>query len=399
MATPVITQTEFFAIVNGMMHQKFSQVADRQVVANRAVRYVIGDMDLRSHKRRSVLSPNMFVGVFDYAAPATLKGNKIIDIRRQVNRPSYERWLLVDEADFDRRKNISNYRIAIRDEEFSKLLRIDGLPTTKNATIHNCNSVAGNGTWAAVAGTDASNVTLDSDNYIVGGGSINFDTAAGAATAAIELTGATQVDLTDHDEKGSIFLWVFIPDYSDAGADVVTNFILRWGNDSAAYWHRTVTVNNEGDTFHDGWNLLRFDWNGATEVGTVDPAKIDYLRLTITKPAGFDADTDWRIDDIVSRVGEIYDVIYYTKFGWQTTALVYIEEATTTTDLIIADTDEIEMIAFKAAEFASQELKEKDEIGYFKGEYESSKKKYLSSNPSEALKVQRNYGRVKIRKY
>ena len=87
---------------------------------------------------------------------------------------------------------------------------------------------------------------------------------------------------------------------------------------------------------------------------------------------------------------------YYTKYGWQTTALAYIEESTTTTDLIVADTEEIEGIAFKAAEFAAGELNET--LGkiplslYFRGEYENWKRNYIGNNPSEALKKRRNYG-------
>src|SRR3990167_9968559 len=167
MAVPSISQTEFFAIINGNVHQKFSQCADRQVVSNRAVRFVLGDMDLRSHKRSSQLSPNMFENVFDYAAASDLRGEKIIDFRKQVNRSSYERWLLVDEVEFDRKKNISAHRVAVRDENFGKLLRIDGVKGFQSAVIHDCESLTANGTWAAAG--DASNLTLDADNVIKGG--------------------------------------------------------------------------------------------------------------------------------------------------------------------------------------------------------------------------------------
>ena len=390
MATPSITQAEFKSIVNGMLHGKFSQCQDTTVVMNRAVRYVLGDMDLRSSKRSATLSPNMYANMYDYAAPTDLKGEKVIDLRKQVNRPSFERWSLVDQADFDRRKAISQYRIAVRDENFSKLLRIDGVTGSKSKTLHTCESLTANGAWAASA--DASNLTLDNDNYITGGGALNFDMAAGAATGVITNSTMSQVDLTDYDEIGSIFVWVFIPDYSDAQGDTVTNFILRWGNDASNYWHRTVTTNNEGVTFYDGWNLLRFDWNGATEVGTVAPATIDYLVLTVTKSASLAADTDWRVDNFIARIGDIYDVVYYTKFGWQTSALAYIEESTTTTDLILGDTDEIELIAFKAAEFGAQELKEWDDFKLHKSDYENSKRKYEGNYPSESLKKIRNYG-------
>jgi hypothetical protein len=392
MAIPSITQAELKSIVNGMVHQKFDQCASPTVIMNRAVRFVLADMDLRSAKRSASLSPNMFENIYDYGAPSDLKGEKVIDLRKQVGRPSYEKWSLVDEKDFDRRKELTYYKVAVRDESFSKLLRIDGLPNTKKSTIHNCDSLTANGTWAAVGGTDASNLTIDTNNYITGNGSINFDMAKGAATGAIELTGATQVDLTDHDEKGSLFAWVFIPDYSDAEGDTVTNFILRWGNDSSNYWSRTITTANDGTTFKDGWNLLRFDWNGATETGTVAPATIDYLRLTVTKSTSLEADTDWRIDDVICVSGELYDVVYYTKYGWQTSAGAYIEESTATTDLLVADTDEIEMIANKTAEYASQELKEYEEVPYFKGEYNGLKAGYEKNNPSEALKKSRRYG-------
>lgn len=390
MATPSITQAELKTIINGMVHQKFDQCDDPIVIMNRAVRQVLSDIDLRSAKRSSQLSPNMFLNVYDYTAPVDLKGEKLIDFRKQVNRPGSERWRLVDEVEFDRRKSSSFYNVAVRDENFSKLLRIDGISGSSSQLLHNCDSITANGTWAAAG--DASNLTVDNSNYVQGNASLNFDMAAGGATGYIELTGANQVDLTNYDEKGSVFVWVFIPDYADAEGDTVTNFILRWGNDSSNYWHRTVTTTNDGTTFKDGWNLLRFDWNGATEQGTVNPATIDYLRLTVTKSTSLAADTDWRVDDIVIRIGDIYETVYYSKYGWQTSAGAYIEESTTTTDLLVADTDEIEMIAQKGAEYASQELKEYEDMKIFRGDYLDSKLEYVKDNPSEALKKSRNYG-------
>src|SRR4051812_15761157 len=113
MATPSYTQSEFKAIINGNLHGKFAQCQDTTVVMNRAVRYALGDFDIRSTKRSAQLSPNMFENVFDYAAPSDLKGEKVIDIRKQVNRSSYEKFLLVDDAEFDRKKNVSAFRVAV----------------------------------------------------------------------------------------------------------------------------------------------------------------------------------------------------------------------------------------------------------------------------------------------
>lgn len=380
----VYTQSNIYSALDGMLHGKSATLTDRQETLNRAARFVLGDIDLRSTKRSSQLSPNLFSDMYEYTAPSDLKETALIDIRRQVLRSSFERFYLVDETEFDRKKGILPYRVAITEASFNKILKIDGVEGSTRNTLNNCNSLTANGTFTA--GADASNITLDSDNFITGGGSINFDMAKGAATGTVEITGMSQVDLTKHDEIGSIFAWVFIPDYSDAQADTVTNFILRWGNDSSNYWSRTVTVNNEGLTFYDGWNLLRFDWNGATETGTVDPAKIDYIRLTVTKSTALEADTDWRIDDITARVGVIYNVIYYTKYIWQNSSNTYIENATATTDYINADTEELELILFKAAEYGSQELRDYTDAKYFSGEYLSHKRRYKSVYPTERMK-------------
>ncbi len=388
-----LTQAELYEIIDGMVHQKFSQVNDRQVIVNRAVRFVVGDMDMRSLKRNAVLSPNLFNDVYSYTAPSDLKEDALIDIIRQRPRNSFEKFYLIDETEFDRKKGLREYVVAIADDDLGKILKIDGVEGNTRALLHNCNSITGNGTW--VASEDASNLTVDTENYITGGASLNFDMAKGAATGVLELIDATQVNLTKHDEKGSIFVWVFIPDYSDAQGDTVTNFILRWGNDVNNYWSRTVTTTNEGLTFFDGWQLLRFDWNGASETGTVNPAQIDYIRFTVTKSTNLEADTDWRIDDIVSRVGDIYNVLYYTKFGFTDSAGVYKEESSVTTDLLVADTTEMEIIANKASAYASQELKEYNDVQYFEKQYEEMKRRYQATYPSERMKRQNRYYRFR----
>jgi len=109
-------QSDLYELIDGNTHQKFAQVNDRQVIVNRAVRQCLGEIDFRSTKRSAALSPNLFNDIYEYTAPSDLKGEKIIDIRRQVKRPTFERWALVDDVDFDRYKGIVQYKIALRDE-------------------------------------------------------------------------------------------------------------------------------------------------------------------------------------------------------------------------------------------------------------------------------------------
>ena len=58
--------------------------AERSLI-NRAVRLVASDMDLRTMKRRQILSPNLTTE-YDYTLPTNLKGFGIIDIQKQANR-------------------------------------------------------------------------------------------------------------------------------------------------------------------------------------------------------------------------------------------------------------------------------------------------------------------------
>lgn len=378
------TQAELYAMITSASHGKFAQVQDQQVVANNAVREVLSDIDLRSAKRSAALSPNMFENVFDYAAPSDLKAERIIDIRRQVNRPSYERFILVDDAEFDRKKYVSNYRIAVRNENFATVLRIDGLPNGARALINECDSTTSNGTWAASG--DATNITSDSLNYVSGSGAINFDTNTGATTAIIQNSTMSQVDLTNFSETSSVFAWVYIPAISG-----LSNFILRWGNDSTHYWSRTVTTNNEGTAFHVGFNLIRFDWAGATQTGTVTPTTFDYLHLTVTKTGGMAAATDWRLDSVFVARGSIYDVVYYTKYGWQSSTGTYLEESSATTDLVLADTDEIALIAEKGAELSALELLDYDDAKIHATKYATMKMDYEARNPSSALRKHNSY--------
>src|SRR3990167_10673365 len=102
MASGFTQQSEAFDYLDSMLHGKSQKLQSRQRTLNRAVLYVIGDIDLRGTKRKSALSPNLFGDVYDYTAPSTIKERAVIDIKRQLNLSSSEKWVLVDEEEFDR---------------------------------------------------------------------------------------------------------------------------------------------------------------------------------------------------------------------------------------------------------------------------------------------------------
>ena len=171
----------------------------------------------------------------------------------------------------------------------------------------------------------------------------------------------------------------------------MTNYILRIGSSSSAYYSITVTTNNEGASFYAGWNLLRFDFTNKSETGTVDTDACDYVALYITKDAAKVSETDYRFDNLVIKMGPYYDVIYYTRYAWQSSAGTYLEDATTTTDLLNMETDEFNLAVLKTLQFMEEHLKKFKEADRWEKKYEAKKDEYIMRNPSEALLLQQTY--------
>jgi catechol-2,3-dioxygenase len=73
--------------------------------------------------------------------------------------------------------------------------------------------------------------------------------------------------------------------------------------------------------------------------------------------------------------------VYYSKYGWQSAAGSYLEDATADTDLVNADSDETRLLEYKMAELGevhlrSSQIKEKRDLyeaymGRYKLQYTS----------------------------
>jgi hypothetical protein len=245
-------------------------------------------------------------------------------------------------------------------------------------------SLTDNGTWSAY--NDAANVVLDNDNFVEGSGSIKFDLTGSATTAGIQNTTLDTLDISDFTNNGSVFVWVYINSTTN-----LTNFILNIGNDlTTNYYSQTVTATNEGVAFQNGWNLLRFSFASMTENGTVTDTAVDSIRLYMTKSSG-KSDDGYRVDDIQLHTGQIYDVVYYSKYPWQSSVGTYIENSTTSTDYINADTDEFDLFVAKGKVEMFRELKEYDQMKLAQEEYKALKTTYETRNRSERIKPSIKY--------
>jgi len=356
-------------------------------LVNRAARFVVSDIDLRSTKRRAYLAPNLNEDQYDYQAPSDLKEQAVIDVARVESRLRRDKFDMVTREYFDREKDRNSNLINIEDFDFFKKLRISAnvRGDDSDVTLHNIESLTANGTWA-VSGS-ASGLTLDSDVFIQGTASLNFDVSASYTAASAVVTGMTQVDISDYELGGSVFANVYIPD-----AVGLTSIVMKVGSDTTVFFRQNLTTTNEDLAFHIGWNLLRMDLASATEQGTVDMDNVDYIEFGLIGAGSAAATTDWRIDKVVARRGVSHEVYYYTKFAWTNTGgTAYLENATATTDKLVADTSSYELFVLKLKEILAIDLEKFDEAERYEALYEKKKALYENNYSSEKLLlIQRN---------
>jgi len=346
----------------------------------RASRQLLLDCDPFETKRLQPLVTPLYQGIFSYQAPDDLDMNGIIDLRPQANRLP---WDVVDQRfsrGFDQFK--ANDTITVEYVNGVKVIRVSK-QLNGPVQVGNFGSTSG---WTV--GNDATNLTLDTQYYTFGNGSLNFDLDGATTDGYIENSTVSSVNLSTHENVSRLFLDVFLPDPT-----AITNVILRWGNDSSNYFSVTATSPFDQSSFTVGWNTIAFNWNGASETGTVDSSDIDYLRVTVTYDG--DAETDIRVDNLRSILGEIYEVQYYSNYLFQdaTTGAMKLQPETED-DLVILEPGTINVYLWKVAELAAQQAQQQGQtvdVAYFSNEYAKALKNYRSLYPSEKIKPKSFY--------
>lgn len=380
----IYTRTQLKAAINRLIQNKSGMLIDFGETCNMAVREVLGDVDLRSARRKASLTPNLFNGEYDYACPSDLKAYSIIDIPQQAKREDGE-FNLIPSREFAINKKRGD--IAIDDFNGQRILKINSKVMDKTIVVSELDALdSGGGTW--VAQGQAENLEVDNENFIKGNGALKFDIGATPSFyAGIINEDLDDIDITDYiNDNGAFFVWFYIN--SPTG---LNSIIFDIGNDGSNYYEIEITAQNDGSAFAAGWNLLRFDFRDATTGGTPDPTAIKYVSVYMEIEATKVSENDYRFDYMVLKVGRNADIKYYSKYGWQTSAGAYIENSTVDTDVLVADTDEFNLIVKKGVELAAQELdisaSGRDPLAKAQklaNDFEKAKKNYQLKNPSEA---------------
>lgn len=388
-------QTLINDIISGTHGTTANKIPNLYGIINRGARAVLLDVDPKETERIVQLA-QVFNSVYDYACPVDVKGDRVIDIRPQAGRQPWDIYPQTYEQDFDANKGWSfDNKLYTQWNTGVKTLRIEAPSLTAPVTVCDTSTLTG---WTATAG--AQNLSLDTTNNVAGGGAIVFDLAAGSTTGSIQISSLSAVDLTSKANIDTEFYWVYLPSGS-----AITSLALRWGSDvTLNYYTYTVTVNQQGTAFVNGWNLIAVPWVLATKVGNPVLSAIDSVELVPTYNGVLQ--TGLKFCNLTSNTGYIFEGVYYSKYLFRdpsTNAFVeMLVDSTDNTKLINLDTDSYNLLVNKCLFYVAQSLQGSDaayDATFWDSEYQTALTRYKALNPSEAMLKASSYYTVPNKGY
>lgn len=376
--------TDLQAAVEGRLHNMQALMAgtnySEAFMLNLGVKDCL-EIDFRSTKRKAAISPDLFDDIYQYACPTDLKKKKLVGLQPQnMDRSRYQIWNLVPEENFDQLKQTRFNLLSVSDNSFVRTLLASAKVDDLSSVVSELDSLTANGTWTGFG--DGTNLSVDTYQKIKGNASIAWDiSAAGGTTAGITASNVSTFDLTNYKSYGSVFVWAYITSVTN-----LTNYILRLGSSSSNYYSMTVTTQNDGTAFVAGWNLLRFDFNGKSTTGTPVDASGAYVAVYMTKTSGKISETSYRFDWICLKRGNINNLVYYSKYMWQSSGGTWKANSTASSDYLNVDEDEFPIVVERCTYQIARSIREyKDDAAAALASYERMKKEYRKFYKSEAL--------------
>lgn len=152
---------------------------------------------------------------------------------------------------------------------------------------------------------DVTNLSLDTVVYKKGVNSIKVDITNSAGVATVANT--FLITVADQNYKSKYYFRWF---YFD---NIPTSVELKFGNDASNYLYSgALTSQFSGQGFKaNDWNLLAFDLNEATEVGTIDANTFNYEEVIFNGAAT----GVYRIDESSLKAWELLDYYYNSIYS------------------------------------------------------------------------------------
>jgi hypothetical protein len=339
---------------------------------------------------RVVPLPNVIYNqVWDYAIPPDVKGTKLIDIQPQIDRTNADIWPQSTIQAFDVAKTTClqdsfsiNYNTGI------KGLKLNAPFLPNPIVINDATSAGNNGTWTT--GGDANGLVANNTNFLSQPSSLQFNLSGATGIGYLENSTMQPVNLSLLVNQAMQFLYTSFPTGSQ-----FTSINLRFGSDANDYYSVTATTNQQMISFINGWNLMAFPWLGAIVQGNPNPSAINYLRVTYNYDIG-QSQTGVLLNNIVSNLGQILNVVYYSKYMFSDPITgAFKELATSPNDVINLDTDAYAIYSNLVTYLVMQQQQGLDAAFYdgnfFLTQYQNGLARYKQQNPSQIQKLQTTY--------
>ena len=343
---------------------------------NRANKHFMSGYKMPTSERQSDLL--LFSGVYEYPLPLDFVA--IMPPRKPYGNfsPTFSH-----ETPRSLARDLSGRKTAIKhDRETAFLVVQDSEGGAQQ--IHDCGSLTENGTWT-VSG-DGSALALDEQIFTEGEGSLRFTvTGAGGTTTLVNSTLSTPIDLTDYLTQGTAFLDLQCP---SGNTTALTSVRLRLGSDSTNYYEFTATTRHRGNTILGSWGPISFNMADKTTTGTPTDTVADYIQVLITHGTSGINGT-YRMDNLFLALPTYYQLPYYSKENIKSSANVYQESVTVTSDTILCPVEFNEAYIYKTLELAAVEkMKDQALANYFRGELEPKERALKSQFPVQQARTQ-----------
>lgn len=373
--------------LTGVLHQtQLNQITNINGVIDRAGRQLLLDIDPQETKRTLEFVTPIFNSVNQYAIADDVKGNKIIDIFPQVQRLPRDVW----SQTYNQAFNVAKQNIFTLANMFTmnfntglKTILINAPFLNAPVIIDQIEGIQENGTWAT--GGTASSLTVNNTNFVQGAGSLQFNVTSGAAY--LENTTLTAVNLSAYLNQASFFTNVYVPT-----GTTLTSVNLRVGSSSTDYYTSTVTLNQAGNSFVNGWNLCQFIWSSMSTVGSPDASEITYARITLNVTGTM---AGCLLNGLQSVLGTILSYEYYSKYLFRDSSTgAFQEKVTDNSNLINLDTESYNLLFNLVAYYTLQQQQGIDssyDASFFKAEYDRCIQRYVAMYKSEVQKPQTSY--------
>lgn len=388
--------------LTGMMHGgSANKIKNFYSLCSRAGRNVLSRIDPLGTRRTAIISNAIHSDIYRYTAPVDLKGKKIIDMRPQMNRGVSDHFSGRSAVEFDMRKSLESgkTKFHVSMDTGDKILWISKAINPEPTKIHDMDSLTADGAWTA--GGQASNLTVDTLNYVSGSGALRFDIGTAGTDAYLENTTLGGIDLSSSEDEGEIFARVYIPDTTN-----LSQMYFRMGDDlTTNYWDMTTNSPHDRTTWRVGWQIVRFSWSGATQTGTPASSSINALKIGFTFSGALTtAIAGFRVDRISCSKGKIYELDYYSEYLFKTSAGVWQASTTSDDDIVNLDGDAYQIYVTEVGILAAHQMQGEDssfDITFLQNELYGNAdrlglyKEYAKKYPSEAIKEQDTYYRIR----